>query len=105
MVFILCMFIDQLAVMLIVVPVYMPIVDQLGFDPLWFWMMLLINLMFGGITPPLGYTMFVFKSAAPEVPMGEIYRSVIPMILVAIVGVVLLAVFPQIVTFLPELSR
>jgi tripartite ATP-independent transporter DctM subunit len=105
MVFILCMFIDQLAVMLIVVPVYMPIVSQLGFDPLWFWMMLLINLMFGGITPPLGYTMFVFKSAAPEVPMGEIYRSVVPMILVAIVGVVLLAIFPQIVTFLPNLSR
>lgn len=103
-VFILCMFIDQLAVMLIVVPVYMPIINQLGFDPLWFWMMLLINLMFGGITPPLGYTMFVFKSAAPDVPMSEIYKAVVPMILVAVVGVIILTIFPQIVTFLPSIS-
>ena len=104
-VFILCMFIDQLAVMLILVPVYMPIINQLGFDPLWFWMMMLINLMFGGITPPLGYTMFVFKSAAPDVPMSEIYKSTIPMIMVAILGVIVLTVVPQIVTFLPGLAR
>jgi len=104
-VFILCMFIDQLAVMLILVPVYSPIIEQLGFDPLWFWMMLLINLMFGGITPPLGYTMFVFKSAAPDVPMSEIYKAVIPMILVAMVGVVILTFVPEIVTFLPSLAR
>ncbi len=104
-VFILCMFIDQLAVMLILVPVYSPIIEQLGFDPLWFWMMLLINLMFGGIPPPLGYTMFVFKSAAPDVPMSEIYKAVIPMILVAMVGVVILTFVPEIVTFLPSLAR
>lgn len=104
-VFILCMFIDQLAVMLIVVPVYMPIINQLGFDPLWFWMMFLINLLFGGITPPLGYTMFVFKSAAPEVPMSEIYKSVGPMIAVAIVAVVIMTFFPSVVTFLPNLTR
>jgi tripartite ATP-independent transporter DctM subunit len=104
-VFILCMFIDQLAVMLILVPVYMPIINQLGFDPLWFWMMMLINLMFGGITPPLGYTMFVFKSAAPDVPMSEIYKSTIPMIMVAILGVIILTMVPQIVTFLPDLAR
>jgi tripartite ATP-independent transporter DctM subunit len=104
-VFVLCMFIDQIAVMLIVVPVYMPIIDQLGFDPLWFWMMFLINLLFGGITPPLGYTMFVFKSAAPEVPMSDIYKSVGPMIAVATVAVIIMTFFPSIVTFLPNLSR
>jgi TRAP-type C4-dicarboxylate transport system permease large subunit len=99
------MFIDQIAVMLIVVPVYMPIIDQLDFDPLWFWMMFLINLLFGGITPPLGYTMFVFKSAAPEVPMSDIYKSVGPMIAVATVAVMIMTFFPSIVTFLPNLSR
>lgn len=104
-VFILCMFIDQLAVMLIVVPVYIPIVEQFGFDPLWFWMMFLVNILFGGITPPLGYTMFVFKSAAPEVPMSEIYKAVLPMIGVAVVGVLILTFFPHITTFIPNMSR
>lgn len=104
-VFILCMFIDQLAVMLIIVPIYTPIIGQLGFDPLWFWMMFLINILFGGITPPLGYTMFVFKSAAPEVPMADIYRAVLPMIAVAITAVIVMTFFPQIVTFLPNLRR
>lgn len=104
MVFILCMFIDQLAVMLIVVPVYMPIVEQFGFDPLWFWMMFLVNILFGGITPPLGYTMFVFKSAAPEVQMSEIYKAVVPMVFVAFIGILIMTFFPRIVTFLPNLA-
>ena len=103
MVFILCMFIDQLAVMLIVVPVYIPIIAHMGFDPLWFWMMFLINILFGGITPPLGYTMFVFKSAAPDVPMGEIYKAALPIILVAFFGILVLTFVPSIVTFLPNL--
>lgn len=104
-VFILCMFIDQLAVMLIVVPVYIPIIEQFGFDPLWFWMMFLVNILFGGITPPLGYTMFVFKSAVPDVPMSDIYKSVLPMIGVAFIGILILTAFPQITLFLPNLSR
>lgn len=104
MVFILCMFIDQLAVMLIVVPVYIPIIEHFDFDPLWFWMMFLVNILFGGITPPLGYTMFVFKSAVPEVQMGEIYKAAMPMVLVAFLGIMILTFFPQIVTFLPKLA-
>lgn len=103
-VFVLCMFIDQLALMLIIVPIYMPILAQLGFDPTWFWMMFLVNILFGGITPPLGYTLFVFKSVAPEVPMTELYRAVVPMVAVAFVAVVIMTLVPQIVTFLPSLN-
>ncbi len=102
-VFVLCMFIDQVALMLILVPIYLPLVQSFGFDPLWFWMMFLINILFGGITPPLGYTLFVFKSAVPSLPLGEVYRAVWPMIYVAIVAVILMTFFPKIVTFLPSL--
>ena len=74
-VFIFCMFMDQLALMLIAVPVYSPMIAHLGFDPIWFWMLFLINITLGGITPPFGYTMFVFKSAAPDVSTdGDLSR-------------------------------
>ena len=77
-VFFFCKFMDQLALMLIAVPVYSPLIVHLGFDPIWFWMLFLINITLGGITPPFGYTMFVFKSVRPEVAMTEIYWSAAP---------------------------
>jgi TRAP-type C4-dicarboxylate transport system permease large subunit len=100
-VFVFCMFMDQLALMLIAVPVYSPIIIHLGFDPIWFWMMFLINITLGGITPPFGYTMFVFKSSAPEVSLAEIYRAAWPMVAIAVLGMVLMTLVPQIVTWLP----
>ena len=100
--FALCKFIDQIALMLIVVPVYAPLVTQLGFDPIWFWMMFLVTILFGGITPPFGYTMFVFKAAAPDVPMGEIYRAVVPILTVALLAIIVMTFFPAIVTWLPS---
>jgi tripartite ATP-independent transporter DctM subunit len=102
-VFVFCMFMDQLALMLIAVPVYSPIIAHLGFDPIWFWMLFLINITLGGITPPFGYTMFVFKSAAPDVSLMEIYRAAWPMVAIALVGMALMSLFPQIVTWLPRL--
>jgi tripartite ATP-independent transporter DctM subunit len=103
-IFLMSKFIDALAIMLIVVPIYAPIVNHLGFDPIWFWMMFLINLTFGGITPPLGYTIFVFQSAQPGVPLLEIYRAVVPMLLVALFGVIVLSLFPTMTTWLPSLQ-
>jgi tripartite ATP-independent transporter DctM subunit len=100
-VFVFCMFMDQLALMLIAVPVYSPIIIHLGFDPIWFWMMFLINITLGGITPPFGYTMFVFKSSAPEVSLTEIYRAAWPMVAIAVLGMALMTLVPQIVTWLP----
>jgi tripartite ATP-independent transporter DctM subunit len=104
-VFVFCMFMDQLALMLIAVPVYSPLIAHLGFDPIWFWMLFLINITLGGITPPFGYTMFVFKSVAPDVPLMEVYRAAWPMVWIAVLGMVLMTVFPQIVTWLPSAGR
>jgi tripartite ATP-independent transporter DctM subunit len=104
-VFFFCKFMDQLALMLIAVPVYSPLIVHLGFDPIWFWMLFLINITLGGITPPFGYTMFVFKSVRPEVSMTEIYWSAAPIVGVALLTMVLMSVFPQIVTWLPAAMR
>jgi tripartite ATP-independent transporter DctM subunit len=101
-VFVLCMFIDQIAIMLIIVPIVKPIVAALGFDPIWFWTLILINLTVGGITPPFGYTMFAFKGGAPEVLLSDIYSSVWPFVLLFIAVAVLIVFFPAITTFLPN---
>jgi tripartite ATP-independent transporter DctM subunit len=100
-VFVFCMFMDQLALMLIAVPVYSPLIAHLGFDPIWFWMLFLINITLGGITPPFGYTMFVFKSVTPDVSLLEVYRAAWPMVWIAVLGMAVMTVFPQIVTWLP----
>lgn len=100
-VFVLCMFIDQIAIMLIIVPIVKPIVTVLGFDPIWFWTLILINLTVGGITPPFGYTMFAFKGGAPEVSLSEIFASVWPFVAIFILVGILIVIFPSIATFLP----
>lgn len=100
-VFVFCMFMDQLALMLIAVPVYSPLIAHFGFDPIWFWMLFLINITLGGITPPFGYTMFVFKSVTPDVPLLEVYRAAWPMVWIAVLGMAIMTLIPQIVTWLP----
>jgi tripartite ATP-independent transporter DctM subunit len=104
-VFLFCMFMDQLALMLIAVPVYSPLITHFGFDPIWFWMLFLINITLGGITPPFGYTMFVFKSVTPEVSLMEVYRAAWPMVWIAVFGMAVMTIFPQIVTWLPGAGR
>jgi tripartite ATP-independent transporter DctM subunit len=101
-VFVLCMFIDQIAIMLIIVPIVKPIVTALGFDPIWFWTLILINLTVGGITPPFGYTMFAFKGGAPEVPLSSIFASVWPFVLLFVAVGMLIVLFPSIATYLPS---
>ena len=101
--FILCMFIDQIALMIMLVPIYQPIIGALGFDPLWFWTIFLINMSIGGITPPFGYTLFSLQGASNGVPIQVIYRSVLPFIVIFIAVIGVLALVPQIILFLPSL--
>lgn len=101
-VFILCMFIDQIALMLILVPIYEPIVSAAGIDPIWFWLLVLLNLTVGGITPPFGYTMFAFKATAPDLPLADVYRASWPFVGLFIVLMLVVAIFPQIATYLPS---
>jgi len=100
-VFVLCMFIDQIALMLILVPIYQPIVETAGFDPIWFWLLVLLNLTVGGITPPFGYTMFAFKATAPDVSLNTIYRASWPFVGLFILLMALVVLVPSIATYLP----
>jgi len=100
-VFAFCMFVDQVAVMLIVIPIYLPVITLLGIDPLWFWMMMLLNVTVGGITPPFGYAMFAFRGAARDVSMSELFRASWAFVGLFIVGMLILAAFPSLATWLP----
>jgi tripartite ATP-independent transporter DctM subunit len=101
--FVLFMFLDQVALMLVVIPIYQPLLKILGFDPVWFWTLFLINAAAGGLTPPFGYVLFTLKSAAPELTMKEIFSASWPFVWLLVLGIVILALFPPIVTFLPSL--
>ena len=103
--FVLCMFVDQVGVMLVLIPIYDPMLRHLGFDAIWFWTLFMINLVLGSITPPFGYVLFALKAAVPTMPMFEIYRAAWGAVLVTVLGLALMAVFPGIVTILPQLFK
>jgi len=101
-VFLLGMFIDWAAILLVVVPIFTPIAMDLEFNPLWFAMLVCVNLQTSFLTPPFGYALFYFKGVAPpEVTMGDIYRGIMPFVILQLVGLALLIVFPEIITWLP----
>lgn len=99
--FVACMFIDQIAFMMVVIPIYTPLVALYGFDEVWFWTLFLIVISVGSLTPPFGYNLFAIKGARPSLSMGVIYRSAWPIVLCFLGSLALLIVFPRIVTFLP----
>ncbi|OIQ02244.1 MAG: C4-dicarboxylate ABC transporter [Syntrophobacteraceae bacterium CG2_30_61_12] len=101
-IFILGMFIDWAAILLVTVPIFMPIAMQLDFDPLWFAIMMCVNLQTSFLTPPFGYALFYFKGVAPAgYTMMHVYKGIMPFVAIQIVGLVLLALFPAISTWLP----
>ncbi len=101
--FVLCMFIDQIALMLIVIPIYLPIVGNLHYDPIWFWLLFLVNITVGGITPPFGYTLFALKSAWADGSLSTVFSAAWPFVALFVLGMVILAAFPGLTTFLPSM--
>jgi TRAP-type mannitol/chloroaromatic compound transport system permease large subunit len=103
-VFFMGMFIDWAAILLVVVPIFTPIAMDLDFDPLWFGMMVCINLQTSFLTPPFGYSLFYFKGVAPpEYTMGDVYKGILPFVAIQVFGLAILVVFPQIISYLPDL--
>ena len=103
-VFVMGMFIDWAAILLVTVPIFMPIAMELDFNPLWFSILLCVNLQTSFLTPPFGYALFYFKGVAPEgYTMGHIYKGIIPFVFLQILGLIIIGFFPSIVTFLPTL--
>ncbi len=102
-IFIMGMFIDWAAILLVTVPIFMPIAMQLNFDPLWFSMLLCVNLQTSFLTPPFGYALFYFKGVAPEdYKMTHVYKGIIPFVGLQVVGLIILALVPEITTWLPH---
>ena len=103
-IFILGMFIDWLGIIFILVPLLTPIAAKLGFDPLWFAMLICVNLQMSFLTPPFAYAAFFLKGVAPpELSIGDIYKSVIPFVALQATGLVLCVIFPPLITWLPSL--
>ncbi len=105
-VFILGFFIDFFEIAFIVVPLFVPVAKHLGIDLVWYGVVLGANLQTSFLTPPFGFALFYLRSVAPpEVKTTDIYRGVIPFILLQLLVVVLIIIFPAIVSFLPSISK
>ena len=105
-VFLLGMFIEWIGIVFIVVPIFSPVLASLGFDPLWSGMMICINMQMAFQTPPMAMSIFVLKGTAPAelgVSMWDIIKGVIPFIVIIMLVLILCAVFPEIITWLPRM--
>jgi len=104
-VFLMGTFMETISIMMICMPIFMPIVKMLGFDPVWFGVLMLINFETGFITPPFGMLLFVTKGVAPEYSIKEICYAAIPFIVIEIATMAILIIWPQVVLWLPNLVR
>jgi len=98
------MFLDDTAMLVIVAPLYIPLVRVLGFDLIWYGVLYTITCQIAYITPPFGYNLFLMRTMAPPgISMGDIYRSIIPFVVVMIVALALVMIFPEIALYLPQI--
>ena len=98
-------FLDELALLMISIPIYMPIVKALAFDPVWFGLLMLITIEVATISPPYGLALFVLKGVVPDATMADVWRASIPYMFISIFAMALIFVFPGIATWLPALMR
>ncbi|WP_106746485.1 TRAP transporter large permease [Yoonia maritima] len=96
------MFLDGLAMLVVTIPIYYPIILGLGFDPIWFGVIAVIVIEMGMITPPVGLNVFVVRSVAEDIPLHTIFKGVIPFLIAMIVTLVLIILFPQIALAIPN---
>lgn len=92
---------DPMAIMVISLPIIFPIIKQLGFDPVWFGIIVTINVEMGMITPPVGLNLFILKGSVPGVTMKDIVGGSLPFLLLLMAGLVLIMLFPSLATWLP----
>jgi TRAP-type mannitol/chloroaromatic compound transport system permease large subunit len=96
-------FLDDTAMLVIVAPLYVPLVDELGFNLIWYGVLYTITTQIAYMTPPFGYNLFLMRAMAPpEIGLRDIYQSIIPFALVMVLALTLVMVFPQIALWLPE---
>ena len=89
--------------MIITLPIIFPAMVALGFDPIWFGVLMVINMEMGQITPPVGINVFAIASVAPDIPMGQVFSGIVPFLLMMVLAMIIIMFIPQIATFLPNL--
>jgi len=100
---ILGMFVEEITMLALTIPIYLPLLVELGFNPIWFGVLFMVNIQIGYLTPPFGYCLFYMKGVAPpEISMEDVYRSILPYITLQWVGVLLVMFFPQLALWLPQ---
>lgn len=105
-IFFMGMFLEQTSILLVTIPVFMPIVTVLGFDPVWFGAIMLLNLELATLSPPFGLSLFVMKGIAPaDTTIMDIYEAAMPYVGINILVMALMMLFPQIVLWLPGMMR
>ena len=98
-------FIDSLALILLTVPIFFPVITTLDYDPIWFGVIIVLVTQIGVISPPLGTNVYIISKVAEDVPLGTIFRGVIPFLIAMIVCTAIIVAFPQVALFLPGLMR
>jgi len=102
-VFIAGFLLEWIGIIYLILPIFLPIAVKLGFDPLWFVMILAINLQTSFLTPPVGYALFYLKGTVPKgITLLDIYRGVVPFIVIQMIGVFIVVIFPPLATWLPS---
>ncbi|MBW2609305.1 MAG: TRAP transporter large permease subunit [Deltaproteobacteria bacterium] len=98
------MFLGVVPIMMITVPIFMPIIYELGFDPIWFAVIYLLNMEMGTTSPPFGLSLFVMKSVSPpDTTMATIYRAALPFLYCDVIAIAVIIAFPSVALWLPEL--
>ena len=95
-------FLPPVAVILMAAPILLPIITTAGFDPIWFAVVLTINMEIGLISPPVGLNLYVINGIAPDIPLKTILSGSLPFVACMIVAIILLCIFPDIATWLPD---
>ncbi|HSO20621.1 MAG TPA: TRAP transporter large permease subunit, partial [Desulfosarcina sp.] len=104
LIFIIGFFLDFIEITFIHVPVLAPIMLEFGFDPAWFCILIAVNLQTSFMTPPFGFSLFYLKAVTPpEISTGDIYRGIIPFVFFQLIGLLIVAFFPQLVSWLPSI--
>jgi tripartite ATP-independent transporter DctM subunit len=95
-------FLPPVAIILMTAPILYPIITAAGFDPIWFGVIMTINMEIGLITPPVGLNLFVIQGIAPDISIGKILKGSFPFVLLMILQIIILCIFPEIATWLPQ---
>lgn len=96
-------FMESLGMVLLTVPVFYPVLIQLGYDPIWFGIILVMVVELGLVTPPVGLNVYVVRGVAPHIGLGQIFAGIVPFLIAFVLGIVLLIIWPEIALWLPRL--